>query len=141
MQVIVERLLWRQLAGCHSKRSQDVHSPTCKRLGARPATMRRAVAKLGVKSRVIVERPLLILDICAKRLERCQMLVNDSESASAGRVIIFSDEKTWSVDPVRNRRNDRYPTYHLGKRTRVSALCQKRNIQHPSYRSFSLPLI
>ncbi|QQP40096.1 Putative transposable element, partial [Caligus rogercresseyi] len=28
-----------------------------------------------------------------------------------GRVIVFSDEKTWTVDPVRNRRNDRYLTF------------------------------
>ena len=36
------------------------------------------------------------------------MLVNDLKSTSAGRVIIFSDEKTWTVDSVRNRRNNRY---------------------------------
>ena len=36
------------------------------------------------------------------------MLVNDLKFAPAGRVIIFSDEKTWTVDSVRNRRNNRY---------------------------------
>ena len=35
----------------------------------------------------------------------CKVLVNDTKSVPAGRVIIFSDEKTWTVDPVRNRRN------------------------------------
>lgn len=79
-----------------------------RRLGVGGATVRRAVAKVGGKSRVIVERPLLTPAIRTKRLERCQMLVNDLKSAPAGRVIIFSDEKTWTVDPVRNRRNDRY---------------------------------
>ncbi|QQP40579.1 Putative transposable element [Caligus rogercresseyi] len=33
------------------------------------------------------------------------------KKAPAGRVIVFSDEKTWTVDPVRNRRNDRYLTF------------------------------
>ncbi|KAF2367465.1 Neurotransmitter-gated ion-channel transmembrane domain [Trinorchestia longiramus] len=37
-----------------------------------------------------------------------QRLMNDLKSVPPGRVIIFSDEKTWTVDPVRNRRNDRY---------------------------------
>ena len=63
------------------------------------------MAKLGAKSRVIVERPLLTPALC---LEPCQMLVKDPKSAPARRVIVFSDEKTWTVDPVRNRRNDSY---------------------------------
>ena len=70
--------------------------------------MRRAVVKLGAKSPVIGERPLLTPDIRAKSLERCQMLVNHLKSSPAGREIILSDEKTWTVDPVRNRRNDSY---------------------------------
>ena len=78
------------------------------RLGVGAATVRGAVAKLGAKSRVIVERPLLMPAICAKFLERCQMLVNDLKSAPAERVIIFSYEKIWTVDPARNRRNDSY---------------------------------
>lgn len=79
-----------------------------RRLVVGGATVRRAVAKMGGKSLVRVERPLLTPAIRAKRLERCQSLMNDLKSAPAGRVIIFSDEKTWTVDPVRNRRNDRY---------------------------------
>jgi hypothetical protein len=67
-----------------------------RRLGVGTATVRRAVAKLGGKSLVRVERPLLTPAIRAKRLERCQRL----KSAPVGRVIIFSDEKTWTVDPV-----------------------------------------
>ena len=35
------------------------------------------------------------------------MLINDLKSTPARRLIIFSDEKTWTVNPVRNRRNDR----------------------------------
>ncbi|KAF2345929.1 von Willebrand factor type D domain, partial [Trinorchestia longiramus] len=37
--------------------------------------------------------------IRAKRLERYQRLMNDLKTASSGRMIIFSDEKTWTVDP------------------------------------------
>ena len=76
-----------------------------RRLGVRTVTVRRAVAKLGAKSLVIVERHETWLDsdsrpaTLIKRLERCQRLVNDLKSASAGRVKIFSDEKTigWSI--------------------------------------------
>ena len=70
--------------------------------------VRRAVAKLGAKSRVLKERPPLTIANSAKRPQRCQMLVIDLKSAPTGRVIIFSDEKTWKADPVIKRRNDRY---------------------------------
>ncbi|KAF2362992.1 CUB domain [Trinorchestia longiramus] len=63
---------------------------------------------LGSKFLIIVERPLLTLAIRTKRREHCQRFMNDLKSAPPGRVIMFSDEKTWIVDPVRNRRNDRY---------------------------------
>ena len=72
------------------------------------ATVRQAVAKLGSKSCVIMERPLLMPAIHAKYLKHCQLLINDLKSALAERIIIFSDEKTWTVDPVRNRRNNHY---------------------------------
>ena len=74
-------------------------------------TGRRDVAKLGTKSCVIVERPMLKPAIRAKRLDRCQMLVNDLKSAPATRVIILSDDKTWIVDPVITRKNDRYSSF------------------------------
>ncbi|QQP58107.1 Putative transposable element [Caligus rogercresseyi] len=57
------------------------------------------------------ERPLLTERIKAVHLQRCQALLNNLKSATAGRVIIFSDEKTWTVDPVRNRRNDCYLSF------------------------------
>ena len=44
----------------------------------------------------------------AKRLEHCKVLVNDLKFAPMDLVIIFSNEKTWMVDPVRSRRNDIY---------------------------------
>ena len=64
-----------------------------RRLGVGAATVRRAIANFGVKSRVIVERPLRTASIRAKHLDCYQMLVNALKSPSAGRVAIFSDEK------------------------------------------------
>ncbi|KAF2355242.1 Cadherin, partial [Trinorchestia longiramus] len=52
-----------------------------RRLWAEAATVRRAVPKLGGKSLVIVEKPLLMPAICPKRLKRCQRLMNDLKSA------------------------------------------------------------
>ncbi|KAF2367070.1 hypothetical protein FHG87_002173 [Trinorchestia longiramus] len=57
------------------------------------------VAKLGGKSLVIVEKPLFTPAIRSNRLERCQKLMNDLKFTLPGRVIIFSDEKTWTFDP------------------------------------------
>ena len=104
--------------------------------GVGEATLRRAVGKLGAKARIIAESPLLMPASRAKRLEPCQMLVNDRKSAPAGMVTIFSGGKTWTVDPVGNRRNDRYLS--IGAEDESAALCQKQNIQHPSCRSVSL---
>ena len=41
-------------------------------------------------------------------MERAKKLLNSLKSAPAGRIIFFSDEKTFTVDPVRNRQNERY---------------------------------
>ncbi|QQP56069.1 Putative transposable element [Caligus rogercresseyi] len=87
-----------------------------KALEAEPLKSMRAHAKdMGIShttiSLVRVERPLLTERIKAVHLQRCQALLNNLKSATAGRVIIFSDEKTWTVDPVRNRRNDRYLSF------------------------------
>ena len=106
------------------------------RFGVGAATVQRVVTKFEAKSRVILKRPSLTPAIHAKRLESCQMLINDFKSPPARRVIIFSDEKTWTVNPVRNKRNDRYLS--LGEEDQSAAFCQKRNIQHLSCRSVSL---
>ena len=39
------------------------------------------------------------------------MLGNNLKSPPPERVTIFSDEKTWTVSPVKNRRNDRYLSF------------------------------
>ena len=49
--------------------------------------------------------------IKAEHLRRCKGLLNNLKSAKANRTIIFSDEKTWTVDPTRNRRNDRFISF------------------------------
>ncbi len=56
-----------------------------------------------------MERPLLTEQIKKTHLHHCQGLLNNLKSSS-NRVII-PDEKTWTVDPVRNRRNDCYISF------------------------------
>jgi transposase len=77
-------------------------------LGVSEATVRRTVKKVGGKSLMRVERPLLTPQIKLVHLQRCQGLLNNLKSAKANRVIIFLDKKTWTVDPVRNRCNNRF---------------------------------
>ena len=120
VQAVVERLLW--IVTASGVTFETVLARTsirqyARRLGVEAVTVRQAVSKLGAKSRVIVERPLLMPAIRAKRLERCQMLVNNLKPALDGRVIIFSDKKNWTVDPVKNRRNDRYLSLVESSRT------------------------
>ena len=67
--------------------------------------------------------------IRAKRLERYQMLINDLKSAPAGRVIIFSYEKIWTVGPVRNRRNDSYLS--LGEKNKSARTLLQ--TKHPAF--------
>ena len=74
----------------NSRTSMRQHA---RRLGIEATTVRRTVAKLGAMSRVNVENTLLMPAIRAKRIQRCQMFVNDLISATAGRVIIYSNEK------------------------------------------------
>ncbi len=67
--------------------------------------------EFGQKSLVMLERPLLTLGIKETHLQRCQALLNNLKSAKANWVIIFSDEKTWTVDQVRNSQNDRFMAF------------------------------
>ena len=70
------------------------------------STVSNAIKAAGGKSKRYVERPLLTQGQQDLRLERCQRLLNDLKR-SCDRVIFFSDEKTFTVDPVINRQNDR----------------------------------
>lgn len=88
----------------HPRRSITAHAAT---FGVHKSQMSRAVKKLGGKSVVMIERPLLTIAMKHKRLDRCQALLNDLKSRPAGIVNVFEDEKTFTVDPSWNRRNDR----------------------------------
>eukprot|EP00095_Tigriopus_kingsejongensis_P001128 snap_masked-scaffold1099_size62903-processed-gene-0.6 protein:Tk01128 transcript:snap_masked-scaffold1099_size62903-processed-gene-0.6-mRNA-1 annotation:"kinesin-like protein kif3a isoform x2" len=70
------------------------------------ATVSRAVKKAGGKSLRLVERPLLSQRQQDLRLERCGTLLNSLKHHKR-RVIFYSDEKTFTVDPVINKQNDR----------------------------------
>lgn len=95
-------------AMAHPLKSMRSHA---RDLGVSAMTVHRTVRKAGGKSLVRVERPLLTESIKMTHLQRCKALLNDLKKAKANRVIIFSDEKTWTVDPVRNRQNDRYLSF------------------------------
>lgn len=91
-----------------------------KSLGVCKDTVRRSVKEDGGKSLVMLAKPLLTPAIKENHLQRCKGLINDLKSSHPNRVIIFSDEKTWTVDPVRNRKNDRFIAFgkvDLSKRT------------------------
>lgn len=80
-------------------------------MGVSTSTMSRTVRSMGGKSLVRLQRPLLTPAIKEMHFQRCKGLLNNLKSARARRVIIFSDEKIWTVDPLRNRRNDCYLTF------------------------------
>jgi len=74
------------------------------------ATVSRAVKSEGGKSLKRLKRPLLTPAMVHKRHERCSRLLNDMKS-HGNRVVIFSDEKTFTVDPVINKQNDRVVSF------------------------------
>lgn len=72
------------------------------------AAVRKGCRKLGFKSRIRQRRPLLDERMRGLRLVRSRVLLNNLKSAPSGRIIFFSDEKTFTVSEAYNRRNDRY---------------------------------
>lgn len=73
-----------------------------------PGTVRRAVkTDLGLKSYARTPRHLLTDAMKTRRLERCKKVRSFIKKCRKS-VIIFSDEKIFTVDAVVNRRNDRY---------------------------------
>lgn len=71
-----------------------------------PSTVSKAVKKAGGRSMRRIERPLLTQRLQELRLERSKRLLNNLKH-NGDRVIFFSDEKTFTVDPVYNKQNDR----------------------------------
>ncbi len=88
-----------------------------KALNVSEATIRRNMKKVDGKSLVRVERLLLTKRIKETHLQHCQALQNNLKGV-APHCIIISDEKTWTVDPVRNHRNDCYLSF--GSKINVS---------------------
>ena len=74
------------------------------------STVSRVVKKMGGKSLRRSRKPLLSAAMVQKRLERSTLLLNDLKD-HGNRVLIFSDEKTFTVDPVFNKQNDRVVTF------------------------------
>ena len=63
-----------------------------------------------------------------KHLHCCKTPLHDLKHAKAGQVIIFSDEKTWTVDPVQNCQNDRYLSFGDVD----EAVCTLTTTKHPT---------
>ena len=70
------------------------------------STVRRAIKIEGGKSLKMARKHLLTVGIKQKRLECSKKLLNNIKN-HGNRIIIFSDEKTFTVDPVVNKQNDR----------------------------------
>lgn len=72
-------------------------------------TVRRVVKEdLGLVSRVKQPKQLVTAQQQEKRLERARRLENRLKATDSGKVIIFSDEKLFSVDRRAHRRNTRF---------------------------------
>ena len=74
------------------------------------STVSRVVKSMGGKSLRRFKKPLLSAAMIQKRLDRSTRLLNDLKS-HGNRILIFSDEKTFTVDPVFNRQNDRVVSF------------------------------
>lgn len=81
-----------------------------KKRGISESTVRRAVKIEGGKSFKLVKKPLLTPGTKQKRLDRAKLLLNNLKN-HGNRVVIFSDEKTFTVDPVMNKQNDRVVSF------------------------------
>ena len=95
------------------------------------STVSKALKKVGGKSLRLVERPLLTKKHLEFRQERCRVLLNNLKHSVPGRIIIFSDEKTFTVDPVVNRQNDRAVAF-LDNRDTVEQLRTISKTKHPA---------
>ena len=69
-------------------------------------TLRRGLKTLGIKSRAKTKRFLLTDRLKASRLERARKIMAVLKKKKP--VLLFTDEKYFTVDPVSNSRHDRY---------------------------------
>ncbi|CAB4062309.1 unnamed protein product [Lepeophtheirus salmonis] len=65
-------------------------------------------SKENSKSLVMKKKPFLRVAIKSKHLLRCQKLHNNLKTAMTYRIVIFTDEKTWTMQPVFINYNDQY---------------------------------
>lgn len=73
------------------------------------SSMQRLIKNdLNMKSRARVKVPLLTEAQQESRFSRSKVLLNNVKHAAAGRAILFSDEKIFTVNAILNRRNDRW---------------------------------
>ena len=72
-------------------------------------TMQRVVHEdLGMKSYRMDQRQFLSNTARERRKNRSAAILNRLKGSDAGKIIVFSDEKWWTVEKVHNRQNDRY---------------------------------
>lgn len=77
--------------------------------GVSRRTMQRLVHEdLGMKSYRMEQRQLLSDGARDRRKSRAQAILNRLKGPDAGKTIVFSDEKWWTIEKFYNRQNDRY---------------------------------
>ena len=94
---------------CSTYGADPFHSyaKTAEENGVCRSTVGKAVRELGMKSYIRRVRCLISTTAREKRVERCEDLIEWYEEYGKSTVTIFSDKKLWTVDPSRNRQNQR----------------------------------
>ena len=84
-----------------------------KEAGLKPGVVYKLVKEEGWRSLRRKKVPLISSEGRKKRVLRAQGLLNSlKKGGQAGRIIFFSDEKTFVVDPAFNPQNDRYICFY-----------------------------
>ena len=91
------------------------------------STMSRAIKNGRGKSLRLLKKPLLNRLIIQKCLERSTCFLNDMKN-HGNRILVFSNEKRFTVDPVFNKQNNRVATF--GKD--ISEICKVSTTKHPA---------
>ncbi len=79
-----------------------------KKKGVSRTTIRRSLVTLGMTSYNLTRKHLLTVIMEAKRLKRCWKILSKLKRKHAGHVLVFCDEKQFTVDRSFNKQNDRY---------------------------------
>ena len=79
-----------------------------KKKGVLRTTIRRSLVTLGMTSYKLTKKHLLTAIMKAKRLKHCRKILSKLKRKHAGHVLVFCDEKQFTVDRSFNKRNDRY---------------------------------